>query len=103
MGLPAVHRPPTEQIGGMVLPGREVPWKAFLKALKNEWTKDKITDIAASLTFFGVLALFPFVLFLVALLGVVMKPDQVEQLVQQLGQIAPGDVTRIVGDQIRSI
>ncbi len=60
----------------MVLPGKGMGWKEFFKALKNEWTRDKVSDTAGALTFFGVLALFPFLLFLVSLASVIIDPAQ---------------------------
>ena len=46
----------------MHLPGKEIPWKDFLNDIKQEWVKDKVDTVAAALTFFGVLAIFPFLL-----------------------------------------
>src|SRR5207253_752411 len=87
----------------MILPGHGIAWKDFLQAVKKEWKQDKLTDVAGSLVFFGVLALFPFLLFLVTLAGVVLKPDQVESVIAQFGQFAPHEVTKIFADQIRDI
>jgi membrane protein len=78
-------------------------WKEFAVGMKDEIAKDNITDWAASVTYYGFLALFPFLLFLVALASLVITPEQAEQLVQQLSQVAPGEVTRIVGDRIRQL
>ena len=68
----------------MRLPGKGMSWKEFGKGLKNELSKDNITDAAASVTYYGVLALFPFVLFLVSLASVVIEPADAEKIVQQL-------------------
>jgi membrane protein len=87
----------------MTLPGRDVPFKEFLSALGKQWKEDRVTDLAASLTFFGVLALFPFLLFLVALAGIVISPQQIDALVQQLAQVAPGEAVKILGTQIHAI
>lgn len=87
----------------MVLPGRDVPWKAFLKALGSEYSGDRVSDTAGSLTFFAVLAIFPFLLFLVALASVVISPADADSLVQQLGRVAPPAVTDILSDRIRAL
>jgi len=87
----------------MVFPGHGIAWKDFFAAFRKEWKEDKLTDIAGSLVFFGVLALFPFLLFLVTLAGYVMKPDQVEAVIGQLAVFAPKDVTSILATQIRDI
>jgi membrane protein len=77
--------------------------KEFLLGLKGEISRDQVTDIAGSVTYYGILALFPFLLFLVALASVVISPQDAERLVRELSQVAPGQVTQIVGDRIRSL
>jgi membrane protein len=87
----------------MRLPGKGMSWKEFGKGLKDELSKDQVTDIAATVTYYGVLSLFPFVLFLVALASVVIAPSDAERIVQELGRVAPGPVTQILGDRIREL
>jgi membrane protein len=65
--------------------------------------RDMVTDWAGAVTYSGVMALFPFLLFLLALASVIITPDQAESIVQQLGQVAPSNVTDILGDRIRAI
>ena len=66
----------------MRLPGKGMSWKEFAKGLEHEFSKDQVTDIAATVTYYGVLSLFPFVLFLVALASVVITPSDAERIVQ---------------------
>lgn len=80
-----------------MVPGRDVSWKAFLLALKDEWRRDNVGDVAGALTFFAILAIFPFLLFLVALASVVIDPLSAERLVEQLGEVAPAQVTQLLG------
>ncbi len=87
----------------MVLPGKGMKWSTFFKDLKNEYKRDKVGDVAGSLTFFGVLALFPFLLFLVSLASVIIDPHQAQALIQQLSQVAPPDVTNILSERINSL
>lgn len=87
----------------MALPGRDVSWKTFLVALKNEWSADKVGDVAAGLTFYAVLGLFPFILFLVSLASVIIDPTLAEVLVDQLATVAPPDVTSILSERIRQL
>lgn len=58
--------------------------------------------LPASLTSFGVLALFPLLLFLVTLTGLVLRFEQIE-LILEVGRVAPADATRIIAQQIRDI
>ncbi len=87
----------------MVIPGRDVPFRKFLHALRGEWSRDAVGQVAGAVTFFGVLSLFPFLLFLIALASVIIDPTQAEELVRQLARVAPAQATRILGEQIRRL
>ncbi|MBJ6764059.1 YihY/virulence factor BrkB family protein [Myxococcaceae bacterium JPH2] len=87
----------------MVLPGKGIGWKSFLVELKNEWTRDNVSDVAGSLTFRGILALFPFLLFLVSLAGVLIDPHQAQTLIHELSRVAPKEVTAILSQRIQSL
>lgn len=87
----------------MKLPGKGYPWKKFFVDLKNEYSKDNVSDAAGALTFFGVLALFPFLLFLVALASMFIDPQKANALVDQMKNVAPKDVTNIIGAQLQSL
>jgi membrane protein len=87
----------------MRLPGKDMSWKEFLVGLKDEITKDDLTDVAGAVTYYAFTALFPFLLFLVALASVVITPRQAEELVRELSQVAPGAVTEIIGGRIRQL
>src|ERR1700730_19257143 len=64
-------------------------WIAILKRSIREFKHDDITDRAAALTYYGVLALFPAVLVLVSILGLLGK-STTQQVLSNLGQVAPG-------------
>ncbi len=87
----------------MKLPGKGYPWKQFFIDVKNEYQKDKVNDTAGAMTFFGLLAMFPFLLFLVALAGVIIDPQQAQQLVRQLSAVAPQAAVSIIETQLMSI
>ncbi len=63
----------------------------ILKRSVREFKHDDITDRAAALTYYGVLALFPAVLVLVSILGLLGK-STTQQVLSNLGQVAPGGV-----------
>ncbi|RKG87869.1 YihY/virulence factor BrkB family protein [Corallococcus terminator] len=87
----------------MVLPGKGMSWKEFFKSLKAEWARDNVGNVAGALTFQGILALFPFLLFLVSLAGVLIDPHQAQQLVQELSRVAPQEVTKILGERLEAL
>ncbi len=51
-----------------------LPWKYLLKRGWSEFNRDQCMDIAASLTYYAVLAIFPAAIAVVSLLGVVGDP-----------------------------
>ncbi len=66
-------------------------WKYAARSVLREFGKDQCTDIAAALTYYAVLAMFPALLALVSLLGLVGRSDEVvDTLVDLVGQVAPG-------------
>ncbi|QDE69568.1 MULTISPECIES: YihY/virulence factor BrkB family protein [Myxococcus] len=87
----------------MVLPGKGMSWKKFFLALKDEWTRDEVGDVAGALTFRMILALFPFLLFLVSLAGLLIEPAQAQVLIQELARVAPREVTSILSERIEAL
>ena len=59
-------------------------WKYIFKRTVREFSNDHCTDLAAALTFFGVLSLFPALLALMSLLGIVGQAEQTTQLLLQI-------------------
>jgi membrane protein len=88
---------------GMRWPGKGMGWKEFFVGLKNEWNGDALSDVAGNVTYQGILAFFPFLLFLVALGGLFINPQNAQQLIQSLGRVAPAAVTQILADRLKSI
>ncbi|NOK35142.1 YihY/virulence factor BrkB family protein [Corallococcus exercitus] len=87
----------------MVLPGKGMGWKEFFKSLKDEWGRDNVGNVASALTFSAIMALFPFLLFLVSLAGVLIDPHQAQQLIQELSKVAPQEVTKILGERLEAL
>jgi membrane protein len=78
-------------------------WKEFFTHLKNEYTRDNLSNVAGSVTYFGLLAIFPFLLCLVALSSLVIDPKQANELITQLGKVAPPAATELLGGQLQSL
>jgi membrane protein len=65
-------------------------WFATLKRTAKEFQEDNLTDWAAALTYYSVLALFPALLVLVALLGLVGQyPQTTNALLDIIGKLGP--------------
>jgi membrane protein len=87
----------------MVLPGRGMSFKEFFSDLKREFERDKLLDTAGALAFFGVLALFPFLLFLVSLAAMFIDPARANALMEQLYRLMPDAVARILSERLQSL
>lgn len=82
----------------MWLFGSISPWRAFKQAVV-EFVDDEMTTYAAALAYRLIFSLFPFLLFLIALLGVLHVPQLFEWLREQLALLVPGQAM----DQINSV
>ncbi|MFE6824975.1 YihY/virulence factor BrkB family protein [Streptomyces sp. NPDC057690] len=78
-------------------------WKAVLKGTLKEFKKDELTDRAAALTYYSILALFPALLALVSLLGIVGQ-SATQAVLDNIQKLAPGaaqDVLRSAVQQMQ--
>jgi membrane protein len=87
----------------MLLPGKGIQWKDFLKDIAREWQKDKLDTVAGGLTFFGVLAIFPFLLFAVSLTSLIIEPSTTSTLIAELYRVAPRAAADILSERIRAL
>jgi membrane protein len=78
-------------------------WWAVLKTTAAEFLDDNCLGLAAQLAFYGLLALFPALLFLVALLGYLPVEGIMANLVAALSQVAPGELVALIRAQIDEI
>jgi membrane protein len=67
----------------------------MLKRVAAEFTDDKITHWAAALTYYGVLSIFPAMIAIVAILGVIGS-SAIQPLIDNLGSVAPGPAKDIM-------
>jgi membrane protein len=73
-----------------------------LRRTVREFREDDLTDWAAALTYYGMLAIFPALIVLVSLLGLIGS-SATQPLIDNLGQVAPGPAQEIFTDAIRNI
>jgi membrane protein len=84
---------------------RELPhgaWSGVLKRTFKEYKEDNLTDLAAALTYYGVLAIFPMLIVLVSILGLVGH-SVTQPLIENLGKLAPGPAKEIFTSAIENI
>ena len=82
---------PTDLSGGS--------WLAAAKRTLKEYQADDLQDRAAALTYFGIQSIFPGLLVLVSLLGLVGK-SATQPLITNLGHAAPSSVRKIILNDI---
>ncbi|MGW0876360.1 YihY/virulence factor BrkB family protein [Streptomyces sp. NPDC002740] len=82
------------------LPGRS--WGAVLKGTLKEFKKDELADRAAALTYYSILALFPALLALVSLLGIVGQ-SATQAVLDNIQKLAPGPAQDILRNAVQQM
>ncbi len=77
-------------------------WWHALKRSVTEFKEDNLTDWAAALTYYGVLAIFPALIVLVSVLGLVGE-SATQPLIDNLGSVAPGPAKEIFTSAIENL
>jgi membrane protein len=83
----------------------EIPragWRDILLRLKDAVREDRITLVAAGVAFYAMLALFPAMIVVVSIYGLVMDPEEIATQVRTLG-VLPGDVRSILTGQLDAL
>jgi membrane protein len=80
---------------------RESWWSALKRAVA-EFRRDNLTDWAAALTYYGVLSIFPALIVLVSIVGLIGS-SATQPLLDNLGSFAPGAAKDIVANAIRGL
>ncbi|HEX8083167.1 MAG TPA: YihY/virulence factor BrkB family protein [Solirubrobacteraceae bacterium] len=83
---------------------RETGLLPTLKRTGKEFSQDNLTDWAAAMTYYGVLALFPALIALVSIVGIVFSPTQItDALNQVVGQLGPASAVETLKGPIEGI
>ena len=82
---------PTDLSGGS--------WRDAAKRTLKEYKDDDLQDRAAALTYFGIQSIFPGLLVLVSLLGLVGH-SVTQSLIKNVGKVAPASVRTIISDNV---
>jgi membrane protein len=77
-------------------------WWAALKRTVSEFREDNLTDWAAALTYYAVLAIFPALIVLVSVLGLAGS-SATQPLIDNLGTVAPGPAKQIFTSAIKNL
>lgn len=82
------------------LPGRS--WWKVTKRTFAEFNNDRVQDLAASLTYYGVLSIFPALIVLVSLLGLLGRQDA-SALIANVTDLAPEEVRGLLAEGMHGI
>ncbi len=77
-------------------------WKEIVKRTIREFKEDDLTLLAAALTYYGVLAIFPALLVLVSILGL-LGASTTQPLIDNLAGLTPGAARDVVTSAIRNL
>ena len=78
-------------------------WKLAIIKLSKEISDDRLTIVAGALAFYAMLALFPGLIALVSLFGLVADPKQIEAGLSQLADILPPGAREMLRDQLHEL
>src|SRR5918911_2965018 len=77
-------------------------WRDVLKRTVREFKEDNLTDWAAALTYYGILSIFPMLIVLVSILGLV-GTSATQPLIDNLKTVAPGPASQIFTSAIENL
>jgi membrane protein len=78
-------------------------WFAVLKRVKAEVKDDNVSLLAAGVAFYAMLAIFPAIIALVTVYGMVADPAQVESQVGQFARNLPSGADQLLTEQLRNV
>jgi membrane protein len=77
-------------------------WMGTLKRTFREFKEDDLTLLAAALTYYGLLALFPALLVLLSLVGLAGK-NTIDTLLANIGSLAPGATKTVITNAVHNL
>ena len=84
----------------------EIPprgWFAVLKRVKAEVKEDNVTLLAAGVAFYAMLAIFPAIIAVVTVYGMVADPAQVESQVAEFAKSLPAGADQLLTTQLKNV
>jgi membrane protein len=78
-------------------------WRDILWRIYQNVSEHRILAIAAGVTFYALLAIFPGIAALVALYGLFADPSAISKHLTDLSGVLPGGATDVIGDQLQRL
>ena len=111
-GVADPNRPPADAPTPQELPGihadkpTAIPWRGWKQILKRAWAENKADNmpiIAGGVAFFGFLSIFPAMIALISIYGLVASPETVARQVEELSAQLPQSAADLIGKQLHDI
>jgi membrane protein len=105
-------KPPAGAPSPAELPGihaekpTQIPWRGWKQILKRAWAENKADNmpiIGGGVAFFGFLAIFPALIAMISLYGLVASPETVAQQVEDISAQLPSDASALIEEQLTAI
>jgi membrane protein len=109
---PRADRLPPGAPGEQQLPGitadkpTEIPWRGWKQIVRRAWAEnnaDNMPIIGGGVAFFGFLAVFPALIAMISIYGLVASPETVAQQVEDLSAQLPESAADLIGQQLNDI
>jgi membrane protein len=84
----------------------DIPWRGWKQIVKRAWAENKADNmpiIGAGVAFFGFLSVFPALIALISIYGLVASPDTVARQVEDISKQLPDQAAGLIETQLTSI
>lgn len=78
-------------------------WKSFARSLADSFMRNETLDLAAQVAYFAILALFPFAMFVLTLMGYIPLHGLDRQVMDALDHVVPPEVGRMIDQTLQEI
>lgn len=105
-------RPPPGAPSPQELPGihaekpTDIPWRGWKQIVKRAWAENKADNmpiIAGGVAFFGFLSIFPALIALISIYGLVASPETVARQVEDISAQLPAEASELIETQLTAI
>ncbi|MBB3082170.1 YihY/virulence factor BrkB family protein [Geodermatophilus sabuli] len=106
-GAPPPGSPDARQLPGITArTPTQIPLRGWKQVLKRAWAENKADNmpiIAGGVAFFAFLAIFPALIALISIYGLVASPETVAGQVEEISAQLPESASQVIGDQLSGI
>ena len=86
-----------------LLGGGELAFKSFAKRVYQQFSDHAVSDTAASLSYYFIFSLFPFLFFLATLTAYLPLGGSVDQMLDRIRPVLPSDATNLLHQHITAL